>query len=229
MEEWYESFLVWMCHSDGLKWSLCIISPDLSSPATDTATGDSGGAAEECPLCQLPLGSVECFDSHIERDGAVYKCWVCDCRTRHKSKMSTHLRNHTRKKPYSCPHCLYRAASGSNISSHIRHVHGGLCHLSTHQYQRVAHNLLIVCLWPASLSLSTLLILQTYRPDSLSLTSLSLALFTPPHPYTPYLRSPYLHSPYLHSPYLHSPYLHFPYLHSPPRPCTTSIYASSNS
>ena len=104
--------------SNCVKHRLFVISPD-------TATGDSGSTAAECPLCQLPLGSVECFDSHTERDGAGYMCQVCDCRTRNKTEARRHLRVHTREKPFSCPHCPLRAARRHHINSHIRIVHGG--------------------------------------------------------------------------------------------------------
>ena len=122
------------CISDTgcVKSRLPVISPDLSPPVTDTATGDSGSTAAKCPLCQLPLGSVECFDFHIERDGAGYKCQVCNRRKRDKSTVRRHLRVHTGEMPFSCPHCPYRAARKDGVSMHVRHRHEGeLCFLTS--------------------------------------------------------------------------------------------------
>ena len=53
----------------------------------------------------------------------VYKCWICDLRTRDKSDMNRHVRVHTGEKPFSCPHCPYRSAQ--KLSIHIRRKHKG--------------------------------------------------------------------------------------------------------
>ena len=111
------------------RWRLPIISPDLSPPVTDAATGDSGSTSARCPLCQLPLGSVECFDSHTERDGAVYKCRVCDYQVGKKAELKRHVRRHTGEKPFSCPHCSLHTSHRQNIFRHIRTVHRGAYHL----------------------------------------------------------------------------------------------------
>ena len=81
--------------------------------------------SEECPLCQLPLGSVECYNSHIKRGGAGYKCQVCDYGTIYRPDVCRHVRIHTGEKPYCCPHCPYRATQQSSVKGHIRHVHRG--------------------------------------------------------------------------------------------------------
>ena len=102
-----------------------LISSDLNPPTTDTATGDSDSTAMECPLCQLPLGSDECFHSHTEIEGVGYKCRVCDYVALLKTAIKQHLRKHTGEKPFSCPHCTYRASDHGSVNTHIGSQHGG--------------------------------------------------------------------------------------------------------
>ena len=52
-------------------------------------------------------------------------CEECGYATGHKSKFDTHLRTHTGKKPFACPHCPFRTAQKGDLTRHIRAKHTG--------------------------------------------------------------------------------------------------------
>ncbi|XP_076060146.1 uncharacterized protein LOC143036544 isoform X6 [Oratosquilla oratoria] len=60
--------------------------------------GGVGGGGLSCPICGKPV-----------------------CR---RDYLRTHLRTHTGEKPFACPQCPYRCSDGSNLTKHIRNIHG---------------------------------------------------------------------------------------------------------
>ena len=91
-------------------------------------------ATADCPICQLRLGSTECFDSHtqhIATEGELsYECQICGYKAVSKHTMTNHVRTHTGEKPFACHHCSFRTSSSPAIPTHIRRKYGGLHHLS---------------------------------------------------------------------------------------------------
>ena len=79
-----------------------------------------------CPLCQLPIGTIRCFNSHTELNGVMYRCKLCTYESDYKQRMKRHARIHTGEKPYSCPHCHLRWAHKEAMQRHIANTHKGM-------------------------------------------------------------------------------------------------------
>ena len=98
------------------------LSPDLSSSPSKVRvkqlTLDDSSRTEKCPLCQLPLGSAGCNDSHMQRDAEVdpvtYKCRMCKYDTLERKEMEKHLKVHTEEKPP----CSSHRPFGANRTSY---------------------------------------------------------------------------------------------------------------
>ena len=73
---------------------------------------------EKCPLCQLPLGSTKCTDSHIRSEGGAdqvtYKCRMCKYYAMEEKEMEEHMKVHTEEKLPCSSHLPF----GVNRNSH---------------------------------------------------------------------------------------------------------------
>ena len=116
---------VWLQHS----WLHAeISSPDLCFSPSKIRVKELK-STEKCPLCQLPLGSTGCNDSHIRRDAEVdpvtYKFRMCKYDTLEKKEMEKHLKVHTEEIPPYSSHRLLRANSNLIVTGKKRTVEGG--------------------------------------------------------------------------------------------------------
>lgn len=86
-------------------------------------------AEEDCVFCELPLGSVQCVNSHIQRFRKfgiiMYKCKLCPFRAASRSGVKVHVGTHTNEKPFACPHCPYRSLQGYVMKQHVILMHTG--------------------------------------------------------------------------------------------------------
>ena len=95
---------------------------------------DGSNTTERCPLCQLPLGSAGCNDSHMRRDTKVdlvtYNCRMCKYKTLEKKEMEKHLKAHTEEKPPCASHRPFGTNRNSKVTDDTGTVDGGGCTLS---------------------------------------------------------------------------------------------------
>ena len=89
----------------------------------------SEAMTSSCPLCSLPLGSSECFDSHVTVNpkgrNPKYTCKICGYspKSPYIWHMSSHIRTHTGERPFACQYCPYRAVQEIGLRSHTARRH----------------------------------------------------------------------------------------------------------
>ena len=84
----------------------------------------------ECPVClkrfKHKFGMARCLDRHGNPEGQRYSCTIanCDAIFKTKSGLRKHMKSHTEGKRSTCPICTRTLADDSNLSRHLRDVHG---------------------------------------------------------------------------------------------------------
>lgn len=83
-----------------------------------------------CPLCELIVGSKECFDCHVDEvkhaGQVVYTCKICQFQKKSRAQMKRHIRFHTCEKNFQCLHCPYKAVTSSQVKRHMESQHGSM-------------------------------------------------------------------------------------------------------
>ncbi|KAK3850464.1 hypothetical protein Pcinc_042845 [Petrolisthes cinctipes] len=85
--------------------------------------------AEPPPLHLLPYDQIPPDDLRPD-----HNCKFCGKHCETPSQLAIHLRAHTGERPYSCPHCDYRATQKHHVKSHLqrRHKEQHTQHSDTH-------------------------------------------------------------------------------------------------
>ena len=84
----------------------------------------------ECPVCLKRFkhrpGMAYCLDRHDNPEGEKYPCTIVNCRAVLQTKhgINKHIKNHTEGECSTCPICTRILAGNSNLSRHLRDVHG---------------------------------------------------------------------------------------------------------
>ena len=80
----------------------------------------------KCSICDKLFVSQSRLTQHKANvhDPPKHQCHQCAKAFRSKVSYERHILTHSKEKPFSCPHCDYRARTTGNLSSHVKAVHG---------------------------------------------------------------------------------------------------------
>lgn len=88
-------------------------------------------STKECSLCQLPLGSEQCVNSHSRKITVhgltVHQCLVCPYKSTQKTIMRKHIHNRTEYKAYQCSRCPFKSNYLRSFKRHMKKLHRCEC------------------------------------------------------------------------------------------------------
>ncbi|KAF5278817.1 hypothetical protein FQR65_LT03505 [Abscondita terminalis] len=89
----------------------------------------SGQSPQKCEKCGYKNHVKIHFMMHLKKHDpkCTLKCQFCVYKTPLRARLNAHLMIHTGEKPYACKRCSYRSSRSSNLRTHEKRKHGGVC------------------------------------------------------------------------------------------------------
>lgn len=117
-----------------------VLAVSFESPSTPLSDGDSGisNASEEstvrgsngtlstilspqCEVCKLVFKTHTELESHLSSSATAFRCCACLKTFSSKNKLYTHVRKHSREKPFQCRGCGKNYAHRTTLTRHQAH------------------------------------------------------------------------------------------------------------